>query len=84
MTTSATSVAPSGTFTLGGELTVQREAWTPQRVGMLLHPTRDPAPALRVVNRWAARYGIAVLAAESEPHPSTGRNTEQPGQAIDF
>lgn len=44
-------------------------AWTPQRVGMLLHPTRDPAPALRVVSRWAARYGIAVVAAESEPHP---------------
>jgi hypothetical protein len=46
-----------------------RGAWTPQPVGMLLHPTRDPAPALRVVSRWAARYGIVVLAAESEPHP---------------
>jgi NAD+ kinase len=36
---------------------------------MLLHPTRDPVSALRVVSRWAARYGIAVVAAGSEPHP---------------
>lgn len=36
---------------------------------MLLHPARDAAPSLRVVSRWAARYGIAIVAAESDPHP---------------
>jgi NAD+ kinase len=36
---------------------------------MLLHPTRDPVSALKAVSAWATRHGIAVVAAESEPHP---------------
>ncbi len=40
----------------------------PRRVGMLLHPTRDPVSALTAVSRWAARYDIHVVAAGSELH----------------
>jgi NAD+ kinase len=36
---------------------------------MLLHPTRDPVPVLGSVTRWAARYGIAVVAAASDHYP---------------
>jgi NAD+ kinase len=38
----------------------------PRRVGMLLHPTRDPVSTLTAVSRWAARYDICVVAAGSE------------------
>ena len=41
---------------------------TLRRVGILLHPTRNPGSALLAVSGWAARHGIAVVAAESELH----------------
>jgi NAD+ kinase len=40
----------------------------PRRVGMLLHPTRDPVCTLTAVSRWAARYDIQVVAAGSRLH----------------
>ncbi len=39
-----------------------------RRVGMLLHPTRDPVSTLTAISRWAARYHIDVIAAGSELH----------------
>src|ERR1700758_1458862 len=38
----------------------------PRRVGMLLHPTRDPVSTLTAISRWAARYDIDVVAAGRE------------------
>jgi NAD+ kinase len=40
----------------GGTLTLRR-------VGMLLHPTRDPVSTLTAISRWAARHDIDVVAA---------------------
>jgi NAD+ kinase len=48
----------------------------PDRLGLVLHPERDPGPVLEVAARWASRHGASVAACGWPSPPELPRGVE--------